>query len=123
MPVIGEPGAEPNIAILLPEGSVPWSGHSGSYAAPQVIAEIARHKTTLVFCNTRGLAELTFQQLWAVNNDNLPIGIHHGRLSREARRKVEAAMAAGKLSGLVATAPLGLGDIGRTAGRERGWQE
>src|SRR3546814_7961349 len=70
MPVIGEPGAEPNIAILLPEGSVPWSGHSGSYAAPQVIAEIARHKTTLVFCNTRGLAELTFQQLWAVNNDN-----------------------------------------------------
>src|SRR3546814_499880 len=98
-PVIGEPGAEPNIAILLPEGSVPWSGHSGSYAAPQVIAEIARHKTALVFCNTRGLAELTFQQLWAVNNDNLPIGIHHGSLSREARRKVEAAMAAGKLRG------------------------
>src|SRR3546814_641487 len=109
MPVIGEPGAEPNIAILLPEGSVPWSGHSGSYAAPQVIAEIARHKTTLVFCNTRGLAELTFQQLWAVNNDNLPIGIHHGSLSREARRKVEAAMAAGKLRGLVATASLDLG--------------
>src|SRR3546814_14511133 len=84
MPVIGEPGAEPNIAILLPEGSVPWSGHSGSYAAPQVIAEIARHKTTLVFCNTRGLAELTFQQLWAVNNDNLPIGIHHGSLDRKS---------------------------------------
>src|SRR3546814_3470509 len=62
MPVIGEPGAEPNIAILLPEGSVPWSGHSGSYAAPQVIAEIARHKTTLVFCNTRGLAELRSEE-------------------------------------------------------------
>src|SRR3546814_3150758 len=77
--------------------------------SPQVIAEIARHKTTLVFCNTRGLAELTFQQLWAVNNDNLPIGIHHGSLSREARRKVEAAMAAGKLRGLVATASLDLG--------------
>src|SRR3546814_1701556 len=68
-----------------------------------------RSKTTLVFCNTRGLAELTFQQLWAVNNDNLPIGIHHGSLSREARRKVEAAMAAGKLRGLVATASLDLG--------------
>src|SRR3546814_14209967 len=52
---------------------------------------------------------LTFQQLWAVNNDNLPIGIHHGSLSREARRKVEAAMAAGKLRGLVATASLDLG--------------
>src|SRR3546814_5825710 len=55
------------------------------------------------------LAELTFQQLWAVNNDNLPIGIHHASLSREARRKVEAAMAAGKLRGLVATASLDLG--------------
>src|SRR3546814_915576 len=38
-----------------------------------------------------------------------PIGIHHGSLSREARRKVEAAMAAGKLRGLVATASLDLG--------------
>src|SRR3546814_19233404 len=104
MPVIGEPGAEPNIAILLPEGSVPWSGHSGSYAAPQVIAEIARHKTTLVFCNTRGLAELTFQHLWAVNNANLPIGTHHASLSMAERPKVEAAMAAGTLRGLVATA-------------------
>src|SRR3546814_5274754 len=74
-----------------------------------------RSKTTLVFCNTRGLAELTFQQLWAVNNDNLLIGIHHGSLSREARRKVEADMAAGKLRGLVATASLDLGvDWGRS---------
>lgn len=108
-PVIGDPGADPNIAILLPEGSVPWSGHSAVYAARQVMAEIERHKTTLVFANTRGLAELIFQQLWAANDGNLPIGIHHGSLSREARRKVEAAMAAGKLRGLVATASLDLG--------------
>ncbi|HKX36552.1 MAG TPA: DEAD/DEAH box helicase, partial [Rhizorhapis sp.] len=85
-PVIGDPGADPNIAILLPEGSVPWSGHSAVYAARQVMAEIERHKTTLVFANTRGLAELIFQQLWAANDGNLPIGIHHGSLSREARR-------------------------------------
>ncbi|MBB4642439.1 ligase-associated DNA damage response DEXH box helicase [Rhizorhapis suberifaciens] len=108
-PVLGDPGAEPHIAILLPEGIVPWSGHSAVYAARQVIAEIARRKTTLVFANTRGLAELIFQQLWAVNDTSLPIGIHHGSLSREARRKVEAAMAAGKLRGLVATASLDLG--------------
>ena len=70
---------------------------------------IERHKTTLVFCNTRSLAELIFQDLWAVNDQALPIGIHHGSLAVEARRKVEAAMAAGKLRGLVCTASLDLG--------------
>src|ERR1044071_7043541 len=67
---------------------------------------IEQHKTTLVFSNTRGLAELIFQKLWDENDQGLPIGIHHGSLSVEARRKVEAAMAAGKLGGLVATAEL-----------------
>ncbi|HZV19201.1 MAG TPA: ligase-associated DNA damage response DEXH box helicase [Sphingobium sp.] len=105
----GDPGAAPDLSILIPEGRVPWSGHSGLYAARQVIEIIAANKMTLVFCNTRGLAELIFQQLWAENDANLPIGIHHGSLSREARRKVEAAMAAGKLRGLVATASLDLG--------------
>ncbi|QUT06044.1 ligase-associated DNA damage response DEXH box helicase [Sphingobium phenoxybenzoativorans] len=107
--VMGEEGADPLISILIPEGRVPWSGHSGKYAAAQVMAEIERRKTTLVFCNTRGLAELIFQELWSVNDKTLPIGIHHGSLSREARRKVEAAMAAGKLRALVATASLDLG--------------
>ncbi|KKW93596.1 ligase-associated DNA damage response DEXH box helicase [Sphingobium chungbukense] len=109
IPVIGESGADPNVAILIPEGRVPWSGHSGKYAAAQVMAEIERRATTLVFCNTRGLAELIFQSLWSVNDANLPIAIHHGSLSIEARRKVEAAMAAGKLRALVATASLDLG--------------
>ena len=70
---------------------------------------IEQHKTTLVFCNTRSLAELIFQDLWAVNDNGLPIGIHHGSLAVEARRRVEGAMAEGKLRGLVATASLDLG--------------
>jgi ATP-dependent Lhr-like helicase len=107
--VQGDPGADPDIAILLPEGRVPWAGHSGRYAAPQVMAEIETHNTTLVFCNTRALAELIFQDLWKANDQRLPIGIHHGSLDIEARRKVEAAMADGKLRGLVATASLDLG--------------
>ena len=107
--VIGDKGADPNIAILLPEGKIPWSGHSGRYAAEQVMAEIETHRTSIIFCNTRSLAELIFQDLWKVNEMKLPIGIHHGSLSLEARRKVEAAMAAGKLRGLVATASLDLG--------------
>jgi ATP-dependent Lhr-like helicase len=44
-----------------------------------------------------------------VNEDNLPIGIHHGSLSIEARRKVEAAVASGRLRALVCTASLDLG--------------
>ena len=107
--VIGEPGADPDITILLPNDRVPWMGHSGRYAAEQVMAEIARHRTSIVFCNTRSLAELIFQDLWKVNATGLPIGVHHGSLAREARRKVEQAMADGKLRALVATASLDLG--------------
>jgi ATP-dependent Lhr-like helicase len=70
---------------------------------------VEAHKTTLVFCNTRSLAELIFQDLWEVNDANLPIGIHHGSLALEARRKVEAAVSMGRLRGLVATASLDLG--------------
>ncbi len=107
--VQGEPGADPNISILIPQDRIPWAGHSGRYAAAQVMAEIETHRTTIVFCNTRSLAELIFQDLWSVNELKLPIGIHHGSLSREARRKVELAMAEGRLRALVATASLDLG--------------
>src|SRR6059058_881621 len=107
--VLGDPGAEPDLSILIPENKIPWGGHSGRHAAREVMQLIEQHKTTLVFCNTCSLAELIFQDLWNENEQALPIGIHHGSLSVEARRKVEAAMAAGKLRGLVATASLDLG--------------
>lgn len=107
--VQGDPGADPRIEILLPEGRIPWSGHSGRYAAPQVMAQIEAHATTIVFCNTRSLAELIFQDLWKSNERSLPIGVHHGSLAVEARRKVEQAMADGRLRALVATASLDLG--------------
>ena len=107
--VIGDPGAAPDLSILIPQNRIPWSGHSGYHAVPEVMRLIEQHGTTLVFCNTRGLAELIFQKLWDVNEQGLPIGIHHGSLAVEARRKVEAAMAAGKLRALVATASLDLG--------------
>jgi ATP-dependent Lhr-like helicase len=108
--VIGEAGAEAEIAILLPEDErIPWSGHSGRWATENVMCEIEKHKTTLIFCNTRSLAELIFQDLWTANEAHLPIGIHHGSLSIEARRKVENAMADGKLRALVCTASLDLG--------------
>src|SRR5690349_13057247 len=108
--VKGDPGAEPHVAIMLPEDeTIPWAGHSGRWAAQNVMREIAAHRTTLIFCNTRSLAELIFQDLWMVNEQQLPIGIHHGSLALEARRKVEAAVASGKLRALVCTSSLDLG--------------
>ncbi|MEO6153148.1 MAG: ligase-associated DNA damage response DEXH box helicase [Croceibacterium sp.] len=108
--VAGEPGAPPHVEILLPEqASVPWGGHAAIWAIPQLYQIIKRNKTTLIFTNTRFLAEYIFQTLWDANEDTLPIAIHHGSLSKEARRKVEGAMACGELRALVATASLDLG--------------
>ncbi|QZH76311.1 MAG: ligase-associated DNA damage response DEXH box helicase [Erythrobacter sp.] len=108
--VNGEKGAEPELEILLPvEERVPWGGHAATWAIPQLYQRIRDNRTTLVFTNTRFLAEYIFQNLWDANEDNLPIGIHHGSLSKEARHKVEGAMARGELRALVCTASLDLG--------------
>jgi len=108
--VEGDPGAAAQVSILLPQGErMPWSGHAARWAIPQIHALIRQHRTTLIFTNTRFLAEYTFRLLWDTNEDNLPIGIHHGSLSPEARHKVEAAMANGRLRALVCTASLDLG--------------
>ena len=64
---------------------------------------------TLVFVNTRSQAESIFQQLWGMNDDNLPIALHHGSLDVGQRRRVEDAMAAGRLRAVVATSSLDLG--------------
>ena len=107
--VEGEAGADPDIDILLPAGAVPWAGHSGRWAVHQVMEVVAANRTTIIFCNTRGLAELIFQELWKVNDLSLPIAIHHGSLDREARHRAEQAMAEGRLRALVATSSLDLG--------------
>lgn len=109
--VEGEAGAPAEVEILLPDDGqrVPWGGHAAAWAVPQLYAAIQRNRTTLVFTNTRFLAEYIFQLLWDANEDKLPIGIHHGSLSKEARRKVEGAMARGELRALVCTASLDLG--------------
>ena len=108
--VEGEQGAPAEVEILLPEEEqVPWGGHAGRWAIPQLYRHIQDNRTTLIFTNTRFLAEFIFQLLWDVNEENLPIGIHHGSLAKEARRKVEGAMARGELRALVCTSSLDLG--------------
>jgi ATP-dependent Lhr-like helicase len=100
---------EPEIAILEPAAELPWAGHMGVHALPEILLAIKAHRTTLVFVNTRAQAEIVFQELWKQNEDSLPIALHHGSLATEQRHKVEAAMAAGKLRAVVATSSLDLG--------------
>ena len=81
----------------------------GATRARKSTTSSARRQDPIVFVNTRAQAELMFQALWRLNEDNLAIGLHHGSLAVEQRRKVEAAMAAGKLRAVVATSSLDLG--------------
>jgi ATP-dependent Lhr-like helicase len=107
--VFGPAGAEPIVEMLLSEGRVPWAGHTAQHAMDEVYEAIKAARTTLVFVNTRFQAEFAFQELWRLNEDALPIALHHGSLSAEQRRKVEAAMARGGLRAVVCTSTLDLG--------------
>jgi ATP-dependent Lhr-like helicase len=102
-------GAKPDISILESEERVPWAGHSARYAIPEIYEEIRRHRTTLLFVNTRSQAEMLFQELWRANEDALPIALHHGSLDVGQRRRVEKAMADNALRAIVATSTLDLG--------------
>jgi ATP-dependent helicase Lhr and Lhr-like helicase len=102
-------GAEPNITILETDEPLPWASHTTKYAMPAVYEILKSARLALLFVNTRSQAELVFQELWRLNEDTLPIALHHGSLDVAQRRKVEAAMAAGKLKAVVATSTLDLG--------------
>ena len=111
--VRGTPAPKPHIHILdVPETDetrMPWAGHMALYAMQAVYEQIGQHQTTLIFVNTRAQAELVFHDLWKLNTNGHAIGLHHGSLTREKRRKVEAAMAKNQLRAVVATASLDLG--------------
>jgi ATP-dependent Lhr-like helicase len=107
--VVAEGGAAPIVHMLESAGDVPWAGHSARHAFGEIYDLIGRHKTTLVFVNTRMQAEMVFQELWRINEDGLAIALHHGSLDVAQRRKVEDAMAAGRLRAVVCTSSLDLG--------------
>ncbi len=102
-------GAKPDISILDSQERVPWAGHSARYAIPEIYEAIKRHRTTLLFVNTRSQAEMLFQELWRANEDALAIALHHGSLDVGQRRRVEKAMADNALRAVVATSTLDLG--------------
>jgi ATP-dependent helicase Lhr and Lhr-like helicase len=107
--VIADGGARPIVEMLDTRERLPWAGHSARHALVEIYDLIKRNKTSLVFVNTRSQAEMLFQELWRMNDDGLAIALHHGSLDVAQRRKVEDAMAAGKLRGVVCTSSLDLG--------------
>jgi ATP-dependent Lhr-like helicase len=73
---------------------------------------VRQHRSTLVFVNTRRLAERVGHHLTAILGEDA-VASHHGSLSRQRRLAVETRLKAGELRVLVATASLELGiDIG-----------
>lgn len=101
--------ATPIVEMLDTSERLPWAGHSARHALSEVYDLIRRNRTTLVFVNTRSQAEMLFQDLWRINDDGLAIALHHGSLDVAQRRKVEQAMTAGRLRGVVCTSSLDLG--------------
>lgn len=105
----GKSGATPVVDVLYSDERIPWSGHSGRHSFEEVYRQIRENSLVLVFVNTRSQAEATFAALWRINDDTLPIALHHGSLEIDRRRKVEAAMADGSLRAVVCTSTLDLG--------------
>ncbi|MEO6319541.1 MAG: helicase-related protein, partial [Polaromonas sp.] len=100
------------IDSLLPErvGRFPWSGHLGLTMLPQVIAEIEKSRTTLVFANTRSQAEIWYQAMLEARPDWAGvIALHHGSLDRAVREWVELSLKCGELKAVVCTSSLDLG--------------
>jgi ATP-dependent Lhr-like helicase len=97
---------------LLPDRveRFPWGGHLGLTMLPQVIAEIDKSTTTLVFTNTRSQSEIWYQALIAARPDWAGVvALHHGSLDRTVREWVEAGLKSGQLKAVVCTSSLDLG--------------
>ena len=103
-----------DVAIELPDTELEAvASHSQMDQILDRIAElVVEHHTTLVFVNTRRLAERLAHQLGERLGDDV-VAAHHGSLSKDRRHRVERRLRAGELKALVATASLELGiDVG-----------
>ncbi len=103
-----------DLALELPGGELEAVASSEQVAEmlDAIAAQVSAHRTTLVFVNTRRLAERVAREL-EMRLGGEGVASHHGSLSRERRLRVEARLRSGELRALVATASLELGiDIG-----------
>ncbi len=88
------------------------SGEVWTQVYDRLVSLIAAHRTTLVFVNTRRMAERVAHELSARMTDDV-VTAHHGSMAKEHRLSAEQRLKRGELKALVATASLELGiDIG-----------
>ncbi len=88
----------------------PWAGHLGIKLVNKVIPIIENSRTTLIFINTRGMAERWYQEILNVAPElSGAVALHHGSIDMELRLWVEEALHEGKLKAVVCTASLDLG--------------
>ena len=109
-------GHERNLDIALHFPDTELEAVASHEQTAEVLARIAElvkeHRTTLVFVNTRRMAERIAHQLGELLGEG-EVAAHHGSLSKDRRLRVETRLRAGDLKALVATASLELGiDIG-----------
>jgi len=103
-----------DLAIEIPESPLATvcSHETWEEVIARMAALIREHRTTLVFVNTRKLAERIAARLTTVLGEE-QVTSHHGSLARERRLDAERRLKEGSLKALVATASLELGiDIG-----------
>jgi len=75
---------------------------------PQLLEEIRAHRSTLLFANSRSLCERLAHRLNELAGEEW-VRAHHGSLAHAERRRIEEALKAGALRGIVATSSLELG--------------
>jgi len=95
------------------EGAGPGERHSiWPSVHPRLLELIRAHRSTLVFVNSRRLAERLAARLNELAGEEL-VRAHHGSIAREQRLQIEEELKAGRLPALVATSSLELGiDMG-----------
>jgi ATP-dependent Lhr-like helicase len=101
-----------NIRSVIPDviEQFPWAGHLGIRLIQKILPLVEQSRTTLLFTNTRGQAEIWYQKLMEVAPQlSGLVAIHHGSLSKEVRTWVENALHNEKLKLVICTSSLDLG--------------
>ncbi len=101
-----------DVHTVLPEHIevLPWAGHIGLKLLPQILGIIEKSNTTLVFTNTRAMAEIWYHALLEQAPQLAGImAMHHGSLSTEVRDWVEENLHSGTLKAVICTSSLDLG--------------